>query len=174
MFKIVPMVGAALFAALLASPANAVLLDFELTGLKQASFFIDTDTIPSSFIENGPPFFIGNQTQFDGVTGLFGGVSQTAQINFGTGLVSGFQISGTTLGFTQYASPDLFTGSAADPQFILGTFSLNSITSGPATLTISAVAAVPEPSTWAMMILGFAGVGFMAYRRRNQAAALAV
>jgi hypothetical protein len=28
--------------------------------------------------------------------------------------------------------------------------------------------AVPEPSTWAMMILGFAGVGFMAYRRKNQ------
>jgi hypothetical protein len=28
--------------------------------------------------------------------------------------------------------------------------------------------AVPEPSTWAMMLLGFAGVGFMAYRRRNQ------
>jgi hypothetical protein len=26
-------------------------------------------------------------------------------------------------------------------------------------------AAVPEPSTWAMMILGFAGVSFMAYRR---------
>ena len=32
------------------------------------------------------------------------------------------------------------------------------------------VGAVPEPSTWAMMILGFAGVGFMAYRRRNKAA----
>jgi hypothetical protein len=30
--------------------------------------------------------------------------------------------------------------------------------------------AVPEPSTWAMMILGFAGVGFLTYRRRNQAA----
>jgi hypothetical protein len=28
------------------------------------------------------------------------------------------------------------------------------------------IAAVPEPSTWAMMILGFAGFGFMAYRRR--------
>jgi hypothetical protein len=27
---------------------------------------------------------------------------------------------------------------------------------------------VPEPSTWAMMILGFAGVGFMAYRRKNK------
>ena len=33
------------------------------------------------------------------------------------------------------------------------------------------VTAVPEPSTWAMMILGFMGVGFMAYRRRNQEAA---
>jgi PEP-CTERM motif len=30
-----------------------------------------------------------------------------------------------------------------------------------------ALGAVPEPSTWAMMILGFAGVGFMAYRRRK-------
>ncbi len=25
----------------------------------------------------------------------------------------------------------------------------------------------PEPSTWAMMILGFAGIGFIAYRRRQ-------
>lgn len=30
---------------------------------------------------------------------------------------------------------------------------------------IGAVAAVPEPSTWAMMILGFFGLGFMAYRK---------
>jgi PEP-CTERM motif len=34
-------------------------------------------------------------------------------------------------------------------------------------------AAVPEPSTWAMMILGFCGVGFMAYRRKNSALRLA-
>ena len=30
---------------------------------------------------------------------------------------------------------------------------------------IGAVAAIPEPSTWAMMILGFFGLGFMAYRK---------
>ena len=29
------------------------------------------------------------------------------------------------------------------------------------------VTAVPEPATWAMMILGFMGVGFMAYRRKT-------
>ena len=33
---------------------------------------------------------------------------------------------------------------------------------------------VPEPSTWAMMILGFAGIGFLAYRRRDGAAAFRV
>jgi hypothetical protein len=36
------------------------------------------------------------------------------------------------------------------------------------------VAAVPEPSTWAMMILGFAGVGFMAYRRSRKDQGLAL
>lgn len=35
------------------------------------------------------------------------------------------------------------------------------------------VAAVPEPSTWAMMILGFGGIGFATYRRRGRASALA-
>jgi hypothetical protein len=33
---------------------------------------------------------------------------------------------------------------------------------------IAAAPAVPEASTWAMMILGFAGIGFMAYRRRDR------
>ena len=32
------------------------------------------------------------------------------------------------------------------------------------------VGAVPEPSTWAMMIIGFAGLGFMAYRRKAKPA----
>jgi hypothetical protein len=34
--------------------------------------------------------------------------------------------------------------------------------------------AVPEPSTWAMMILGFAGIGFVAYRRKSKPAFMAV
>jgi hypothetical protein len=32
---------------------------------------------------------------------------------------------------------------------------------------ITIAQAVPEPSTWAMIILGFAGLGFMASRKRN-------
>jgi hypothetical protein len=34
--------------------------------------------------------------------------------------------------------------------------------------TADFAAAVPEPSTWAMMMLGFFGVGLLAYRRKNQ------
>jgi hypothetical protein len=29
-------------------------------------------------------------------------------------------------------------------------------------------ATVPEPSIWAMMMLGFAGLGFMTYRRKSK------
>jgi hypothetical protein len=35
------------------------------------------------------------------------------------------------------------------------------------------VSAVPEPSTWAMMILGFFGIAFVAYRRKSKPALMA-
>jgi hypothetical protein len=38
---------------------------------------------------------------------------------------------------------------------------------------VAFASAVPEPSTWAMMILGFAGIGFMAYRRKSKPALMA-
>jgi PEP-CTERM motif len=41
-------------------------------------------------------------------------------------------------------------------------------------VVIAQVTAVPEPSTWAMMILGFCGLGFMAYRRKQNGPALSV
>jgi hypothetical protein len=45
---------------------------------------------------------------------------------------------------------------------------VHNTSSGPITLlTGPPITAVPEPSTWAMMILGFCGLGFLAHRRRN-------
>jgi hypothetical protein len=52
---------------------------------------------------------------------------------------------------------------------LLGTYQLDATTGPSGTITFAAPAA-PEPSTWAMMILGFVGVGFMAHRRRRQSA----
>jgi len=40
-------------------------------------------------------------------------------------------------------------------------------------VSFDTVSAVPEPSTWAMMLLGFAGVGFITYRRKSKPASLA-
>ena len=34
------------------------------------------------------------------------------------------------------------------------------------------IVSIPEPSTWAMMLLGFAGVGFMVYRRKSKPASI--
>jgi hypothetical protein len=45
---------------------------------------------------------------------------------------------------------------------------MSGMNDGPDSFFITqSVAAVPEMSSWAMMILGFCGVGFMAYRRNN-------
>jgi hypothetical protein len=35
------------------------------------------------------------------------------------------------------------------------------------------VTGVPEPSTWAMLMLGFAGLGFVGYRRNKTASVAA-
>lgn len=54
--------------------------------------------------------------------------------------------------------------------FDLKLFSANDQLLGDVSIQVNAV---PEPSTWAMLILGFAGVGFMAYRRKLRPAVLA-
>ena len=35
------------------------------------------------------------------------------------------------------------------------------------TVTASAIGGVPEPSTWALMLIGFGGVGWLVSRRRR-------
>src|SRR6185312_6500901 len=158
---------AALLAIMAASPASATLLNFQLTGSHQATFQIDAETVPDFFSTSS---LIGNQVGFDNVSGIFGGVAGVASVSFGTNLIADFNLGGTPLGFVQLISngPDLFTGNPADPVFTLGSFNLSNPFFGQNdVLTISAVAAVPELSTWAMMILGFASVGFVAYRRKR-------
>lgn len=56
---------------------------------------------------------------------------------------------------------------ASNGQFFTVDHASNS--SGGVWTNVSGVTAVPEPSTWAMMILGFLGIGFTTYRRRSSA-----
>jgi choice-of-anchor C domain-containing protein len=69
----------------------------------------------------------------------------------------------SSMGWTPYSFE--FTATA-----LTSTLSFTSTTNTPfgAALDNVSVTAVPEASTWAMMILGFLGVGFVAYRRKSQ------
>lgn len=79
----------------------------------------------------------------------------------------------TTPGFDH--APGTFNGQLVQFNFVATgndtfTFSQTSDQQASPIFDDFTIAAVPETSTWAMMILGFAGVGFMTYRRRKTAA----
>jgi hypothetical protein len=63
---------------------------------------------------------------------------------------------------------------AGGPNLRLGIFASLSDATGDADGFTAIAASVPEPATWAMMILGFFGVGFMAYRRKPNGPALRI
>ena len=72
---------------------------------------------------------------------------------------------------------DLYGTIVGDPQLFLNLVTLTDGQSSTINGFIGDSApagAVPEPSTWAMMILGFVGLGFMAYRRSRKDQGLAL
>jgi hypothetical protein len=93
------------------------------------------------------------------------GVGQQIGGNTNKGVVNGvivglndkFNIDNTTI------DGRIIGGSNQDFQLV-SNFLLNAPPSPPPQVNPG----VPEPSTWAMLLLGFAGIGFMAYRRRNK------
>jgi PEP-CTERM motif len=110
-----------------------------------------------------------------GADGKFGGGDDTfitsgpntqlVDAVFGRG--SGNSLAAVCHGCTLAEQQAAIDAVAADPGFpfsFTGTYTVVE-DSGSATFNI---ASVPEPSTWAMMILGFAGMGFMAYRRKSK------
>jgi len=91
---------------------------------------------------------------------------QGAPDGYGHALIAGS--NGIT--FIDYSQ----SGNILDPNYVTfvgGFTNIDDVAplSGPGSVTGS----VPEPSTWAMMILGFVGVGFMAYRRKSKPEMLA-
>ncbi len=156
---------AAAAALTFSAPANAALLNFNLTGDYTASWTLDSNPTPDW--EDGSSFvFVNLPGNFPGsddnrVTIVF------VASNSGGGLLIDVPISFYVTG------PQLFSGTTARPTFHTGTFLLADFSDGPEdnTLVISeANAAIPEPATWAMMIAGFGLIGSALRRRREQAA----
>lgn len=138
--------------------------DGALSPILSASYTLNGVTVNLDPTAGGILVFVGTSFNQFGVFELNGSNSSfmNASLLNGDGSVPG---SIGPLSYTVQASDS----SAGDYVFFIGQnqFDING------TLTsLEISAAVPEPSTWAMMIIGFCGLGFLTYRRRNQASAL--
>lgn len=156
----------ALFSLVSAAPASADPLRYTVTGTSGvfASFVLDDHPTPDPLTLESYAFFL-----FD-APGTYADGSTTAGLSFyddsALGGISIVTWNGVTLDLIGMA---LFTGSTATPAlFAFGPTQFTTV--GGATYTISAVAGVPEPASWAMLLLGTGMVGAAVRRRRTQVA----
>jgi PEP-CTERM motif len=142
----------------------ALITNFAGGPLVEAAFLASTLSSP-----NDP------QTAFFNIQGVLSG-----QILTGSSIIhddgATFILGGNTLvnsapetnAATDDVAPGIYTGASFNLYYVEGN-------GAPALLDVNLktenlTTDVPEPSTWAMMILGFFGVGFMAYRRKSNLA----
>ena len=117
----------------------------------------------------------GSFTDGRGAGAVFGPNSFPGFAPASTAAAIDFSLTDSFLGLSYSVDGNTFYGFArfAGSAFDLFAFETTPGLAINADAVVASVAAVPEPSTWAMMILGFAGVGFLTYRRRRQSSALA-
>ena len=148
----------------------------------------------SSGPESGTGFFTVttpvSTTSFDTATSLGGNGALTAMsftltngttFTLGNATSAGVGFNNTGPGTPEVLNTIGYTGELSSfvLQFSAGGFTYSFSDSAPnthlnsnGTITATIASAVPEPATWTMMILGFCGVGFMAYRRKQNGPAL--
>jgi hypothetical protein len=131
------------------------------------SFTIDTSGSQPTLVSASITFPRGDFVPFDG-TFLAGSVLAGDEIQLARFIDGRFDQVFLSLVFSSdFGAPILGFSSVrlTDPNIIAGNLPLD-VTGGGQGF---AIAAVPEPSTWAMIILGFAGIGAVTYRRRKSA-----
>jgi hypothetical protein len=97
-------------------------------------------------------------------------VTESTFIDAGNGLFTGALLSTQDFNAIGTSVQTAIGNAGAGPFFsVTQLYQIHSTGVGSALSTIN-MSAVPEASTWAMMILGFIGVGFMAYRRKDKQA----
>jgi PEP-CTERM motif len=137
------------------------------------------DTLPYMAVAGGGTEQVVFGTARTSISIYWGSIdgNQGGNINLNTLTLGGFTLTGADLVLrgasgtgsqTLPSGNELVTISGLDP-FTTATFS-----STRNAFEFSLGSAVPEPSTWAMMMLGFAGLGYAAFRRNTKVGALAI
>ena len=159
MRNILTFTAASAIALLASSSAYASTVLFNITGPDAISFTAEQSPTPDFFTSNfftvnGIPVTINGNTSSKAVAfDTHGGIS------FGT--------------FTSAGLITDYSGGTQTPTFLTGSYPLEGIlisalgtSQGIYNLTISQVAAVPEPASWAMLIFGFGAAGVAIRRTR--------
>jgi hypothetical protein len=167
---------AAVFSGVLECPANAAVYTFDFDNL--AAGFEATGTLTT----DAPVGQTGNVVSvIGGVTGLGAGTIVFAPtggitvidpaFTYNDILYAGsnpkFDVQGRYLRIQRLGQFDNYSFYNTAP---IGTQNALTAGDGPSQVSVL-ITAVPEPSTWAMMILGLCGLGFMAYRRKQNGTA---
>lgn len=148
----------------LACSATAETLYFNYVEQGGINFSYEQDSAPT------PDNYSTNNTTEVPITFVSGDIGPYNDMGYhnGTYTIGGLYTPDTLV---TAAGPQLYSGSETNPIFAPGSFALYDITdSESGKLTVTDV--VPEPSTWALMLLGVGALG-LSLRRRSERSALA-
>jgi hypothetical protein len=154
--------------------------------LAAASISAQAETLHVTWVEPAEPSLNESWDQSSNPTPSFFNPGSETDVPVTNGNPSGLSLV-FFFAFTQFApsggfedslflvnttGDQVYSGPESSPVFAPGSFTLfeSFSTNNPGTLTFTAV---PEPSTWAMMLLGFAGLAFAGYRASRRTTALA-
>lgn len=147
---------------------------------RTGSGFVDLtgigDTVPHGLLSQTIPTIIGQQYTFSiyetqDFSSAFTGIKAYANnVEFALLGTPGFWLDNSGRTATYGLLTGTFTASTAATVISIGSIQFGSqvfmIGLDDASVTGPTVDAVPEASTWAMMLIGFAGLGYMAFRRK--------
>ena len=183
-----------------AGPASARVLQFTITNVGGVnnkgdySFTIDEDRVPDIVLANQVTYGVGTGSfsakfpiSYTNVPSLGSGTVQSALTFFTATPQGGLSFTGPgSVGTVRLYNTTLITNTSFSPAlpkdqnkaiFKLGTFALSTTAqnNNPRpfdnySVTISAVNAVPEPASWALMIAGFGLAGGVLRTRRARVA----